>query len=105
MTEKDNINSSTIITPILCLANKRGLDNITLLPFPSLNYLQLSYEKGEIKKMDTTALSLLPIAVILFLYLIPFVLIIFAVVYFLKLMKEKNHILREIAQKLDKLDR
>ncbi len=55
--------------------------------------------------MDTTALSLLSIAVILFLYLIPFVLIIFAVVYFLKLMKEKNHILREIAQKLDKLDR
>ncbi|HWJ76960.1 MAG TPA: hypothetical protein VNR61_02655 [Niallia sp.] len=55
--------------------------------------------------MDITAsawMSILQISGLLF-YLIPIILVIFAVIKFYKLAKEKNRILNEISNKLDRL--
>jgi len=55
--------------------------------------------------MDITAsawMSILQISGLLF-YLIPIILVIFAVIKFYKLAKEKNRILNEISNKLERL--
>ena len=57
--------------------------------------------------MDVTAsswLSIMPILGLLF-YLVPAGLIVFAIIKFYKLLKEKNEILKEISSKLDKLNK
>ncbi|WP_168714375.1 hypothetical protein [Niallia nealsonii] len=51
--------------------------------------------------MNANVFSLLPFLLMVFIYLIPVALIIFAVLKFYKLLKEKNEILREIATKLE----
>ena len=54
--------------------------------------------------MSESIFSFVPLLVMFFLYLIPVALIIFTVVKFYKLLKEKNELLKEISKKLDKIE-
>ncbi|GKU82936.1 hypothetical protein NCCP28_23320 [Niallia sp. NCCP-28] len=52
----------------------------------------------------STGLTIMPIFVLLT-YLVPITLTIYAIVKFYKLFKKRNEILKEISNKLDKLDK
>ncbi|MCT2347308.1 hypothetical protein [Niallia taxi] len=55
--------------------------------------------------MQMDYISALPILGLFFFNIIPLVIAAIAVVYLFKLMKERNHLLKEIARRLEKLDK